>query len=107
VETIEISWSALLSIILGPTAGAWVAANRAAFRGVQTAINGTKESVKRIEVFAEQNHEEIRSLRDDVLRLQGRHDSVEIQLAEVRKHGCSQLVEHTRILRRLDESRDE
>jgi len=103
VETIELSWGALMGLIFGPTAGAWVAANRAAFRGVQSAINGTNDSVRRIENYAEANHTEIRSLRDDVIRLQGRHDSVEIQLAEVRKNGCTQLADHARILRRLDE----
>lgn len=56
-------WATLAAVVFGPTGAAWV--------GVRTALNGTRERVKKIDATVDRMGSEVTDVRERVSKIEG------------------------------------
>ena len=89
--TVEISWAALIGLIIGPAVTGWIAAGKGAVHGVQKGLNGTRA--------------ELTDIRDMVVeigksqaRTEERSNGFDRTIVAIQTHGCNRLAEHLAVL---------
>ena len=89
--TVEISWAALIGLIIGPAVTGWIAAGKGAVHGVQKGLNGTRADVTDIRnMVVEIGRSQVRTEE------QGKGFGRDID--SIQTHGCTRLSHHLGVL---------